>query len=141
MANEIFNLSAKRENFSSCVVHVVRRMSQCAAAIVGPVKRQIIRAKKVVAVAIDHVVAVAVYRQTSPVEGILLSQREGQIRADRESDVQCACGEGSLDSARKFQMKVIRERECLGETKIDGPTAIYEICALAALKPHSALTL
>ena len=38
-------------------------------------------------------------------------------------------------------MKVISEREGLGETKINGPTAIDEICALAALKPHSALIL
>ena len=44
MANEILNLSAERDNFSSRVVHVVWRMSQCAAAIIGPVKRQIIGA-------------------------------------------------------------------------------------------------
>lgn len=89
MANEIFNPSAKGENFSSRVVDVVWRMSQCAAAIIGPVKRQIIGTKKVVAAMIDHIVAVAAYRQTLAVEGILLSEREGQIRADRESDVQC----------------------------------------------------
>ena len=87
VANEIFNLSAKRENSSSRVVHVERRMSQRAAAIIGSVERQIIRAKKVVAATIDHVVAVAAYRQTLPVEGILLSERKGQISADRESDV------------------------------------------------------
>jgi hypothetical protein len=141
MANESLNLSAERENFSAFIVHVVWRMSQCAAAMIGPVKRQIIGAKEVVAAMIEHIVAVAAYYQALPLEGILLPEREGQIRGDRATDVQCACYEGGLDSARKFQMKVIREREGLGETKINGPTASDEICALAALKPHSALIL
>ena len=87
MTNEIFNSSAKRENSSSCVVHVVRRMSQGPASIIGLMKRQIIRSEKVVAVTIDHVVAVTAGGQTLPVEGILLSCRERQIREDRESDM------------------------------------------------------
>jgi hypothetical protein len=141
MANEIFDPSVERENFSSRIVHVVRRMSQCAAAIIGPVKRQIIGAKEVVPTVIDYIVAIAAYCQALLLEGILLPEREGHIRAGRANDVQGACYERVLHSARKFRMKVIRERERLDQTKINGPTAIDEICALAALKPHSALIL
>src|SRR5262245_47823538 len=141
VANEFFDLSVERVNFSLCVVHVVRRISQCAAAIISPVKRQIIGAKEVVAAMIDHIIAVAAYPQALLIEGILLPEREGQIGTDRTSDVQRACYKGGLDSLGKFQMKVVRKREGFSETKVDGPTVIDEICALAALKPHSGLIL
>ena len=51
---------------------------------------------------IDHIVAVAAYGQALPLDGILLSEREDQIRADRATNVQCAYREGGLDCARKF---------------------------------------
>jgi hypothetical protein len=55
--------------------------------------------------------------------------------------MQCTCDEGGLDRDGKFRMKVISERESVRETKIDGPTVVDESCTLAALKPHSVLTL
>lgn len=46
-----------------------------------------------------------------------------------------------IEKAMCSAMKAIREREGVGEAKIDRPTVIDEICALAAFKPHSAVVL
>ena len=141
LSDEVFNLPGKRMHFAASVVQMARRMRQGAAAVVGAVERQIVGAEKIGAVTIDQVISVAVHRQTSPVKGVFLAQRKLQIRVDGNGDVQGSGDESVLYRNGKFHMKVVRECKGVTETKIDGPTAIDEIRAKAALRRHSALAL
>ncbi|HXV79885.1 MAG TPA: hypothetical protein VEG60_08400, partial [Candidatus Binatia bacterium] len=53
-----------------------------------PMKRQFICAKHVAASDINYVIAVAIYRQSLALKNILLSQRQRQIWADRNRELQ-----------------------------------------------------
>jgi len=53
------------------VVNMMWRMRQQTPAVVGSVERQVVGAKEIIASGIDQVVAVAVYRQSLPVESVL----------------------------------------------------------------------
>ena len=52
-----------------------------------------------------------------------------------------AANERGFYCAGKFDMKIFREAEGVGERKIDKPAAIDEVSAMAALRPHNYLTL
>ena len=141
MVDEILHLPTKRQDSSPFIVHVVRRMGQSAAAVISSVERQIVCSKKIVARALDQVIAITAYLQPLAPKSIFLAQRERQILGHGDTDVQDAGDERALRSDRKLDMKVFREDEGAGEPEIDGPAAIDERGAMAALRPHSWLVL
>ncbi len=111
MVDEILHLPGKRADPTPFIMYVVRRMSQSTAAVVRLVKRQIVCPKKVVARAVDQVVTIAAYLQSLAPKSILLAQRERQILAQRDSDVEDAGDESALRSDRKLDMKIFRQGE------------------------------
>jgi len=70
---EILYLSAERKYSSVFLVHMVRRMRQRPAPIVGPMVRQVVRTKHVHTRMINHVVAITTYLQCILLEGILFA--------------------------------------------------------------------
>jgi len=55
---EILRLSAERKYSSAFIVHMVRRMRQAPAPVIGPMVRQVVRAMHVRTSMINHVVAI-----------------------------------------------------------------------------------
>lgn len=69
-------------------------------------------------------------------------QKDGEPVWDHgDSEVEGAAHERGFYRAGKFDMKIFRQAESVGERKIDKPAAIEEISAMAALRPHNCLTL
>jgi hypothetical protein len=123
------------------VVHMMRRMRQQTFAVVGSVERQIIRAKEIIASSIDHVVAVAAYHQSLPVQNLLFAQRQRQISTNGNRDMQSAAHKRGFNDDWELDMKSFRDIEGAGERQIDRPTALEKRDPLAPLKRLTALVL
>ncbi len=135
------HVSTKGMDAALLVMNMVWWMRQRAPAVVGSVKRQIIRSQYVVAGSLSQVVAVAAHRQSLPLKRILFAQRQCQISAHRHRDLQSAANKGGFYGDGKLNVKIFGKGEGACEREIDGPTAIENRGALAALKRHSEIVL
>ena len=135
------HVSSEGINAAPLVVSMMWWMRQQTSAVVGSVKRQIVRAKEVSAGSVDHVIAVAAYRQSLPIVTILFTQSKSHIPANGDSDLQSAANKYGFYANGELDVKTFRDIEGVGERQINRPTAIEQRGALAPLKRHNARVL
>lgn len=97
------------------VVNMMWRMRQQTFAVVGSVKRQIVRAQEIIASGIEQVVAVTVYHQSLPVESIFFARRQRQVLVNRNRGMQRAAHESGFYDDGKLDVKIFGDIEGTGE--------------------------